>query len=222
MFSRALWMNFPSDDIALTVDRQFMVGDYLLVSPVLDEGATSVGAYFPEGDGYSFTDRNISLVSPAGGTSRSLPTPLTATNVHVLGGGILPLQQSALTTVAGRKTPFTLLVALSPDGLASGELFYDDGEQIDLDKNLVCVYSAVVGSSTGTVTGTVTESSYTEAASLDVESIVIMSVESIAPSPTVFFNGKALPSELIDISGYTMTVNLEGYLKVTDAFTLSW
>lgn len=222
MFSRALWMNFPSDEIALSIDRQFMIGDYLLISPVLDQGATSVGAYFPEGAWYSFADRNLTVLSPSGGTTRNLATPLTATNVHVLGGGILPLQRSALTTVAGRNTPFTFLVALSPEGVAAGKLFYDDGEQIDLNNNLVCTYSSVVSGSTGSVTGVVSESSYSNAASLNVESIVIMSTGAIAPSSSVLLNGIALPANQVTISGNTMTVNLEGSLKISNDFVLTW
>lgn len=222
LFTRALWMNFPTDEIALTIDRQFMLGDYLLISPVLDVGVTAVGAYFPMGAWYSFSDRNLTIVSPAGGTTRSLSTPLTAVNVHVLGGGIVPLQQSAMTTVAGRQTPFTLLVALAPDGFAKGELFYDDGEQINLEKNLICKYYAVVSSSSGSVTGVVSEASYDAAFTLGVESIVVMSSEAITPSPTVFLNGKALSSDKVMISGSTMTVNVDGYLYISDDFILSW
>lgn len=222
MFTRALWMNFPSDSYALTLDRQFMLGNYLLISPVLDQGVTSVSAYFPEGAWYSFSDRNLTVVSPAGGSTLNLYTPLTSTNVHVLGGGILPLQQAALTTVAGRKTPFTLLVALSPEGTAAGELFYDDGEQISLDNNLVCSYSASVTSSSGSVTGSVSQSTYSDASSLEVEAIQIMSSGPLPSGVTVSLNGKALPSGQVSVSRSTMTVTLNGDLKISEPFTLSW
>ena len=36
--------------------RQFMVGPHLLVSPVLQQGATSVRAYFPPGTWHSLWD----------------------------------------------------------------------------------------------------------------------------------------------------------------------
>ena len=46
---RPLWMNFPADPQSQENDRQFMVGASLLVSPVLQQGATSVNAHFPPG-----------------------------------------------------------------------------------------------------------------------------------------------------------------------------
>lgn len=39
---RALWWEFAQDTNAYNVDRQFLVGPALLVSPVLDQGATKV------------------------------------------------------------------------------------------------------------------------------------------------------------------------------------
>ena len=223
MVTRALWMNFPSDSKALGVDRQFMLGDYLLLSPVLDQGETTVNAYFPEGAWYSFSDRNLTVVSPAGGTKLSLFTPLTATNVHVYGGGILPLQRSAMTTVASRKTPFTLLVALSPVGSANGDLFYDDGEQISVSENsLICSYSASVSASSGTVTGVVSTSTYAEALTLEVEAIQIMSSSVMSPAVSVSLNGKFITADQITILGNTMTINLDGVLMIGENFTLSW
>jgi hypothetical protein len=38
---------FYNDEVALGVDRQFLWGGGLLISPVLDEGHTWVDAYFP-------------------------------------------------------------------------------------------------------------------------------------------------------------------------------
>lgn len=218
MVTRALWMNFPSDTTALTVDRQFMLGDYLMVSPVLDEGVTTVSAYFPEGAWYSFADRNLTVVSPAGGSTRSIFTPLTSTNVHVLGGGILPLQRAALTTVAGRLTPFTLLVALATDGTAQGELFYDDGEQIELSNNLRVSYSA----SAGSLSGVVSEATYSGAATLEVEAVIVMGTEAFTTAPTVTLNGQAVSAAQVQMDGATLTVTLDGALLINSDFTLSW
>jgi alpha-glucosidase (family GH31 glycosyl hydrolase) len=45
--ARALWHEFPTDQVALGIDRQFMWGSGLLITPVLDEGTVSVNGYFP-------------------------------------------------------------------------------------------------------------------------------------------------------------------------------
>ena len=42
-----IYCRFYNDEIALGTDRQFLWGGGLLISPVLDEGQTSVDAYFP-------------------------------------------------------------------------------------------------------------------------------------------------------------------------------
>lgn len=46
--TRPLFWHFPNDTVALGIDAQFMVGEALLVTPVLQEGKTSVTGYFPD------------------------------------------------------------------------------------------------------------------------------------------------------------------------------
>ncbi|KAJ1129047.1 hypothetical protein NDU88_007418 [Pleurodeles waltl] len=60
----------------------------------------------------------------------TLPAPLDIINVHVRGGYILPMQVPGLTTVESRKNGFQLCVALSTNGIAQGELFWDDGDSL--------------------------------------------------------------------------------------------
>jgi alpha-glucosidase (family GH31 glycosyl hydrolase) len=51
--ARPLWMNFPGDNTTHSNARQFMIGDALLVTPVLQQGVDTVDAYFPPGVWYS-------------------------------------------------------------------------------------------------------------------------------------------------------------------------
>ena len=46
---RAMVLVFPEDPKARGLADQFMIGDALLVAPVLSEGATSRAVYLPEG-----------------------------------------------------------------------------------------------------------------------------------------------------------------------------
>ncbi|XP_040438110.1 lysosomal alpha-glucosidase isoform X2 [Falco naumanni] len=57
-----------------------------------------------------------------------LPAPLDTINVHVRAGHILPLQEPAFSTTESRKKGMALVVALTLDGFARGDLFWDDGE----------------------------------------------------------------------------------------------
>ena len=46
---RPLWLNYPQDDRTHRVDKQVMLGDAFLVTPVLEQGAEKVKGYFPAG-----------------------------------------------------------------------------------------------------------------------------------------------------------------------------
>ncbi|XP_023215385.1 uncharacterized protein LOC111618155 isoform X1 [Centruroides sculpturatus] len=46
---RPLWWIDPKDNVALTIDSEFLVGDELLVAPVLEEGSRSRDIYLPRG-----------------------------------------------------------------------------------------------------------------------------------------------------------------------------
>lgn len=66
------------------------------------------------------------------------------------------MQGSAMTTTEARATPFTLLVALSAAGDASGSLVLDDGEQPEIKpanggKTTVIQYRAASGGLSSTV-----------------------------------------------------------------------
>ncbi|XP_069122096.1 myogenesis-regulating glycosidase-like [Argopecten irradians] len=47
---RPIWWGSPRDENALLVDSEFMVGDSLLVAPILEKGAKERDIYLPEGD----------------------------------------------------------------------------------------------------------------------------------------------------------------------------
>jgi alpha-glucosidase (family GH31 glycosyl hydrolase) len=47
--TRPLWLAFPGDEQAARQDQQWMLGDDLLVAPVVEQGATSRDVYFPAG-----------------------------------------------------------------------------------------------------------------------------------------------------------------------------
>ncbi|XP_010006966.1 PREDICTED: lysosomal alpha-glucosidase [Chaetura pelagica] len=123
--ARPLFLEFPKDPNTWTVDRQLLWGGGLLITPVLEAGKTKVMGYFPAGTWYSLMgDSTIH----SKGQWILLPAPLDTINVHVRAGHILPLQEPAFSTVESRKKGMALVVALTPDGFARGDLFWDDGE----------------------------------------------------------------------------------------------
>ncbi|NXS41999.1 LYAG glucosidase, partial [Balaeniceps rex] len=123
--ARPLFLEFPKDPNTWAVDRQLLWGGGLLVTPVLEAGKTKVSGYFPAGTWYSLAgDSTIH----SKGQWILLQAPLDTINVHVRAGHILPLQEPAFSTTESRKKGMALVVALTPDGFARGDLFWDDGE----------------------------------------------------------------------------------------------
>ena len=53
--------------------------------------------------------------------------PLPPPQVYLRGGSVVPAQESANTTTVARTTDYSLLIALDNQGLASGDLYIDDG-----------------------------------------------------------------------------------------------
>ena len=70
---KPLFFEFPTDPKTYDIDQQFLVGNGLLISPVLQEGATSVSAYFPAGKWYDWYSHEV--VSSGSGETKELPTP---------------------------------------------------------------------------------------------------------------------------------------------------
>lgn len=127
---RPLIFEYPNDDRFLAEDVQFLIGDSVLVSPIVVENATSIHAKFPTGVWYDWY--NGKAVS--GPTSQTIEAPLTHIPLHVRGGSILPLKTPKLTIDDTFATPYELLVALDKSGKASGRLYIDDGHSIQQEK----------------------------------------------------------------------------------------
>uniref|UniRef100_A0A3B4B6N3 Uncharacterized protein n=1 Tax=Periophthalmus magnuspinnatus TaxID=409849 RepID=A0A3B4B6N3_9GOBI len=124
---------FSHDPNCWAIDRQFLWGSALLMSPVLEQGVVEFPAYLPFGTWYSLQDGQPFYSK---GQYLLLSAPLDTINVHIREGYIIPQQEPALTTSASRTNPFFLTVALSAGGWARGDLFWDDGESLDtFEKN---------------------------------------------------------------------------------------
>ncbi|EJD51399.1 hypothetical protein AURDEDRAFT_135087 [Auricularia subglabra TFB-10046 SS5] len=125
---RALWWEFPDDASLFAVDQQFMVGPSILVTPVLEEGATAVKGVLPGNEEaenwYDFWTHELAT----GKGNITMDAPLSKINVHIRGGSALLLHAApAYTTTETRAGPYSLLLALGRNGTATGSYYLDDG-----------------------------------------------------------------------------------------------
>lgn len=128
---RPLVLNFQDDESVANLDDQFMVGDALLVAPVLREGERGREVYFPAGVWYDFWTgkpvRDGRPASDAAGLFLRVEAPIDHLPLYVRGGSIVP------TTIAMNHTgekpwnPLTLTIFPDANGAARGELYEDDG-----------------------------------------------------------------------------------------------
>uniref|UniRef100_A0A8D0L7P9 P-type domain-containing protein n=1 Tax=Sphenodon punctatus TaxID=8508 RepID=A0A8D0L7P9_SPHPU len=103
---RPLLHEFYSDNATWGIDRQFLWGPGLLITPVLDLGGK-----------LGWRKQQIEMYLP--------PDKL---GLHLRGGYIFPTQQPANTTVYSRRNPMGLIIAVDDNDGATGQLYWDDGE----------------------------------------------------------------------------------------------
>ena len=125
----AMWYLYPSDSNTFGIDQQWFFGPSVLVSPVTQEGATSVQIYLPNDIFYDFF--TYQAVRGQGSSITLTNIGLTQIPLHIKGGSVLPLRiASANTTTALRENDFNIVVAPGLDSKAAGTLYLDDGESI--------------------------------------------------------------------------------------------
>ncbi|KAK2963797.1 hypothetical protein BLNAU_1366 [Blattamonas nauphoetae] len=122
---------FPTDSNTYGTDKQAMLGNILLCTPVLTEGATSVAGYFPLERWYSFnTDVEDAAVSMKG-KQVTVSAPISTCPAHFKGGSIVTRQRTrALNIQKMKDSPIFVTAFMSKDNTAEGFLFVDDGDYI--------------------------------------------------------------------------------------------
>lgn len=130
---RPIGMDFPHDKRAVREADSFMLGDGLLVAPVLDQGAVTRTAYLPQHpDGwYDFHSR----LWFAGGSEVTIDAPLGRIPLFALGGSMIATSEKRDGVDPRRDLMRRLLVfARAEPGTSAAELYDDDGLTPDWNK----------------------------------------------------------------------------------------
>ena len=121
---RPLFLEFPDDEHAATIDDEFLFGSGLLVAPVLWEGAERRDVYLPAGDWFDYwTGKRY-----AGNSTISIPVTLNSIPLFVRGGAFIFRQPVVQNTGEMPGNPLRVLIA--PAAESQSSLYEDDGESL--------------------------------------------------------------------------------------------
>jgi alpha-glucosidase len=122
---RPLHFDFQEDPASLRIDDQYLLGDALLVAPVLEPAVTHRDVYLPPG---SWTDFHTG--TQYGGKSRhSVETALDHVPLFARGGKVIPMYAAAPRSTMDPAPDVLELHAFAPssDSLTTSLLHEDDG-----------------------------------------------------------------------------------------------
>ncbi|XP_063173093.1 neutral alpha-glucosidase AB isoform X1 [Candoia aspera] len=129
---RPLWVEYPQDPTVYGIDDQYLLGDALLVHPVTAQGARGVQVYLP-GKGAVWYDVHTHQKLHAPQTLY-LTVTMSSIPVYQRGGSIVARKERVRrSSDCMQNDPYTLYVALGPQGTAQGDLFVDDGHTYNFE-----------------------------------------------------------------------------------------
>ena len=85
---RSLYLHYPTDANTISIKDEFLLGDRVLVAPVLDSAAISRQVYFPTGNWYDYWTGTLVASGPS---THTVSAPLSHLPIFVKEGTILPL-----------------------------------------------------------------------------------------------------------------------------------
>jgi alpha-glucosidase len=120
---RPLLLNYQDDANTYNLDDEFMIGDDLLVAPIVRPDVTSRLVYLPKGVWYDYwTNKKYS-----GGTMVRADAPLETVPMFVRGGAIIPTGPAMNYVGEKRVDPITFAIYPDEKGAAATTLYEDDG-----------------------------------------------------------------------------------------------
>ncbi len=125
---RALWLHHPDDPAAVARGDQFLWGRDILVSPVVEKGATSRRLYLPKGAWFDFwTEERLD-----GGREIDRAVDLETMPLHVRAGAIVPMGPVRQYTAEPVDGPLAITIYPGADGAFT--LYEDDGRTFNHHK----------------------------------------------------------------------------------------
>lgn len=122
--TRPLFYNYPEDVRCLDINDQYMVGDSILVAPILDKDKKSRITYFPKGTWINYFTGEVYQ----GNQEVILPLELDELGLFIKSNSIIPMYKNM--KFIDKKTIDTLILRIyGVEGQV--EIYEDDGDSID-------------------------------------------------------------------------------------------
>jgi alpha-glucosidase len=120
---RPLLLNYQDDPNTYNLDDEFMIGNDLLVAPILKPDVIRRLVYLPKGEWYDYwTNKKYE-----GGTTINVDAPLETVPMFVRAGAIIPLGPELKYVGEKPVDPITFNIYPDSNGSASTTLYEDDG-----------------------------------------------------------------------------------------------
>jgi alpha-glucosidase len=122
---KALIINYQNDPTVRQIEDQFLVGDHILVAPVLEVGQTSRTLYLPEGEWFDMNNKKKYL----GQQWISIDAPIEQIPWFIKCGHIIPMLDKAPNSTMNLEQEKTVLLLALPDNKDQyrSKLYEDDG-----------------------------------------------------------------------------------------------
>lgn len=119
---RPLVLHYEKDGIARSCNSEFLIGERLLVAPVINQGETEKMVYLPAGEWYDYWTRE----KLAGGRYVLKDAPLDTCPLYVKAGTVLPVWQQQ--NYVNEKDNDSVLMLEAFPGIGEWEHYQDNGE----------------------------------------------------------------------------------------------
>ncbi|XP_052747810.1 neutral alpha-glucosidase AB [Galleria mellonella] len=140
---RPLFQQYPKEEATFTIDNEYLLGDRLLVRPVVESGVTSVKVYLPGADTQTLWYDVDSYQPHQANGYFTQEVNIAKTPVYQRGGSaVWRKERVRRSSSLMSHDPYTLVLALDWNNTSEGTLYIDDGETYDY-KEKKYIYSKV-------------------------------------------------------------------------------
>ncbi|KAL6849246.1 glucosidase II [Amphichorda felina] len=132
---RPMFWTHPSEEGGFAIDDQLFIGSTgLLAKPIVQEGKETTDIWIPDDEVY-YDYFTYEVKKTQKGKHLTVSAPLDSIPLLMRGGHIFPRRDIPRRSAAlMRFDDYTLVVSVSKDGDAEGELYVDDGDTFDYEQ----------------------------------------------------------------------------------------